>query len=140
LVSERESTKKWKDRLTIGNDCRALRATKRLLLPIHRKIALMPVDPNTIPTLRDFLDTAVAQGCKYGELHDQLVGARGRIAVRYLVSPAGVIYPLGNRRDDERLDPTTFLSMVRVLRIAGYEELIALLERDYLLPYQDTKE
>jgi hypothetical protein len=34
----------------------------------------------------------------------------------------------------ERLDPTTFLSMVRVLGIIGYNDLIADIEKDYLLP------
>jgi hypothetical protein len=96
----------------------------------------MAVDPDTIPTLREFLNTAVGQGCKYGELRGELVGPRGRITARYLVSPANVIYSLGNRAVDDRLDPTTFLSMVRILRIAGYEALVAAIEKDYLLPYE----
>lgn len=93
----------------------------------------MPVPKDQLPTLREFLDAAVAQGCKYGELQGELVGPRGRIAARYLVSRAGVIYPLGNRKDDERLDPTTFLSMVRILGIIGYDDLIAEIEKGYLL-------
>jgi hypothetical protein len=96
----------------------------------------MPLSADVMPTLRELVDAAVAQGCKYGELQGELVGPRGRIMARYLVSRAGVIYPLGNRTLDERLDPTTFLSMVRVLGIAGYEDLVAAIERDYLLPYQ----
>lgn len=94
----------------------------------------MPVPSDKIPTLREVVDTAVAQGCKYAELQGELVGPRGRIAVRYLVNRAGVIYPLGDRKEEERLDPTTFLSMVRVLGIIGYDDVIADIEKDYLLP------
>lgn len=79
------------------------------------------------------MDTAIAQGCKYGELRGELVGPRGPITARYLVNRSGVIYPLGNRKDDEPLDPTTFLSMVRILGIIGYDDLIAEIEKGYLL-------
>jgi len=94
----------------------------------------MPVPSDKVPTLRELVGTAVSQGCKYSELQGELVGPRGRITARYLVSRAGVIYPLGSRKDEERLYPTTFLSMVRVLGIIGYDELIADIEKDYLLP------
>jgi hypothetical protein len=93
----------------------------------------MPLPTAQLPTLREFLNTAVAQGCKYCELKGELVGPRGHITARYLVNPAGVIYPLGNRNEDERLDPTTFLSMVRILGILGYDDLIAEIEKGYLL-------
>jgi hypothetical protein len=93
----------------------------------------MPLPSDKIPTLREIVGAAVAQGCKYGELQGELVGPRGRIKVRYLASRAGVIYPLGNREDDERLDPTTFLSMIRILGILGYDDLIAEIEKGYLL-------
>ena len=85
-----------------------------------------------LPTLREFAAAAVAQGCKYGELQGELVGARGRIRIRYLVNPAGVIYPLGNRKDDDRLDSTTFMSMIRVLGIVGYEDLVAAIDKELL--------
>jgi hypothetical protein len=84
-----------------------------------------------MPTLREFIDAAVKQNCKYGELQGEIVGPRGHIKARYLVSRTGVIYPLPEMADGEHLDPTTIWSMVRVLHVSGYEHLIAHLEKDY---------
>ena len=81
-----------------------------------------------MPTLRDVIDKAVEQGCRYGELRGELTGPRGQAKARYLINRNQVIYPLPNLPDDWRLAPTVLASMVRSLGIEGYDHLISHIE------------
>jgi len=81
-----------------------------------------------MPTLRDVIEAAVEQGCRYGELKGDLIGPRGATRARYLINKQQVIYPLPNLPDDWRLPPTLLASMVRSLEITGYDHLISHIE------------
>jgi hypothetical protein len=85
----------------------------------------MPLPPAPrMPTLREVIDKAIAQGCKLVELKGQLVGPRGPVRARYLRC-GKVVYPLPNLPDDWQLAPTVLASMVRSLGIEGYDHLIS---------------
>jgi hypothetical protein len=73
------------------------------------------------PTLGDFITRAQAQGCKLRYLTGTVHGPKGPVTVRYLQSPSGVVQPLPDMADDERLGPTELGSLCRTLDIKGYE-------------------
>jgi hypothetical protein len=71
------------------------------------------------PTLRQFLDAAIAQGCQ--EIHvTGVIGPNGPVDARCLVGPPPnrIPYPLPGIKDDERLTPTMVGSIERTLGIA----------------------
>ena len=75
-----------------------------------------------LPTLREFIERAVAQGCREGAVTG-VVGPRGEMTGRYLAAPGakGAIKILPNIRDDEHLTPSMVASLVRVLKVTGFE-------------------
>jgi hypothetical protein len=72
-----------------------------------------------LPTLREFLDAAIAQGCQVVEVLG-VVGPQGPIAARCLIGPPGnrIPYPLPGMADDERMTPTLIGSIERTLGIS----------------------
>lgn len=78
----------------------------------------MPHPFSQAPTLREFIDAAVRMGCEERSLEASLVGSRGAMTIRYLLSPAKkVIYPLPDIADHERLAHSTVASLERALGI-----------------------
>ena len=65
------------------------------------------------PTLRHFIDAAVARGCQ----EKRLQGPEGVGEIHYLIGLNGVLYPLSNMDENERLTPTESASLRRVLGI-----------------------
>ena len=79
----------------------------------------------TMPTLREFIYSAVQQGCKEGRVRG-IIGARGPAKAHYLVGPGpkGAIAILPNIGDSVRLTPTVLSSLVRILGVEGYEDSV----------------
>ncbi len=77
-----------------------------------------------MPTLREFIDAAVSQGCREGVAHSKLVGPHGPTEVRYLEGTNKVIYPFPNIKDDDRLTSTLMASVVRALKLRGFDDLL----------------
>lgn len=67
----------------------------------------MPFPFTAFPTLRAFIDAAVAQGCREGTIEGRLVGPRGPVSIRYLVAPGpnGALAILPEMGDEDRLSP-----------------------------------
>ncbi len=86
----------------------------------------MPFPFTAFPTLRAFIDAAVAQGCREGTIEGRLVGPRGPVAIRYLVAPGpnGALAILPEMGDEERLSPTVISNLVRVLRVHGFSHCL----------------
>ena len=76
----------------------------------------MPFPWGRMPTLRQFLDTAKALGCK--EISVLLFDQDGEpVSCRCLVGPNGLPYPLLGKRDDDMMTPTEIGSVERTLGI-----------------------
>jgi hypothetical protein len=71
-----------------------------------------------LPTLRQFLDAAIAQGCQETYVKG-LLGPNGPIDARCLVGPppTRIPYPLPGIKDDDPLTPTVIGSIERTLGI-----------------------
>jgi hypothetical protein len=71
-----------------------------------------------LPTLREFLDAAIAQGCEEIEVAG-VIGPNGPIDARCLVGPppARIPYPLPGMDDDDRMTPSLIGSIERTLGI-----------------------
>lgn len=83
----------------------------------------MPYPFAQMPTLRQFIDEAKKHGCTEGYSKSELVGPRGSARVHYLIGPNGVVYPLPDIKDDDRLTPTIMASIARALQISILHEL-----------------
>lgn len=72
-----------------------------------------------LPTLREFLEAAVAHGCEVIRVPG-IIGPNGPIDARCLVGPppSRIPYPLPSIEDDDRLTPTLIGSIERTLGIS----------------------
>ena len=86
----------------------------------------MPFPFAKMPTLREFINAAVSQGCveKFSGL--TIRGPRGETCPKYLVGKGAraPIAILPDIEDDERLTPAVLSNLVRVLSVRGYEYCI----------------
>lgn len=73
-----------------------------------------------MPTLREFIDAAVEEGCEERVSESEIIGPRGPTRARYLRGTNGVVYILPEMADGDRLTPTTMASMARALRLKCY--------------------
>jgi hypothetical protein len=78
-----------------------------------------------MPTLREFIDAAISEGCREGVSQREIMGPRGSVKARYLVGSSGVPYILPDIADDEHLTPTVLASMTRVLKVRTFWDLCA---------------
>jgi hypothetical protein len=82
----------------------------------------------TGPTLRQFIITAVAQGCREKFARGEIVGSKGPLRAHYLVRPkmtGDIVAVLPDVRDSDPLTPTVLAYLVRVLEVTGFEDVIA---------------
>jgi len=78
-----------------------------------------------MPTLAEFVNEAKAQGCMERTPKGTIRGPRGEHECRYLVRPnSNVPAILPNIENDVRLTPVMLSQLVRVLKVAGYEQLV----------------
>jgi hypothetical protein len=73
-----------------------------------------------LPTLRQFLDAAIAQGCREITVAGVIGPSGRRVDARCLVGPppARVPYPLPGLNDNQRLTPSLVGSVERALGIS----------------------
>ena len=70
-----------------------------------------------MPTLRDFLTKARAEGIAEGTSQTPIVGPKGALPFRYLRRGTGPIAPLPDIADTDRLTPTQLSNLCRLLDI-----------------------
>jgi hypothetical protein len=82
----------------------------------------MPVPFTVFPSLEEFVEKAVEQGCKIGTVPG-VTGPHGPTPIRYLVGLGqnGAIAILPNLGRGDRLAPDEIAGLVRVLKISGFE-------------------
>lgn len=83
----------------------------------------MPYPFGQMPTLREFIEAALEEGCEEKFSEGEIVGQRGAAKARYLVGRNGVIYIVPNMKDNERLAPSVMASMARALKIRAFLHL-----------------
>jgi hypothetical protein len=79
------------------------------------------------PTLRQFIIAAVSQGCREKFARGEIVGWKGPMKAHYLVRPkmtGDIVAVLPDIRDSDSLSPTLLAYLVRVLEVAGFEDII----------------
>jgi hypothetical protein len=76
------------------------------------------------PTVREFIQAAVAQNCREHIAKTTLVGPRGAAQMRALISADGKMICVMPNDDQERLTPTAMASYVRNLGLKGFEDLL----------------
>lgn len=88
-------------------------------------LAGMPHPFAAMPSLKQFVDNAIRQGCREG-VSSPIHGPRGEVRSRYLVGhgPSGAVAILPNIDDDERLTPGKLSYLARVLKVGGYEHCL----------------
>lgn len=89
-------------------------------------MGVMPFPFGQMPTVREFIDSAVSQNCHEGTCKAEIVGPRGPIQARYLRGRGeqkNVICILPTD-ENERLTPTQLASFVRRLGLRGFDDLL----------------
>jgi hypothetical protein len=79
---------------------------------------------SAMPTLRDFIERAKEQGCKEGRLTNKIIGPRGPVVIRYLVSPSQIVSILPDLHDTDHLAPIQLGHLVRALGVTGYDHCL----------------
>ena len=71
-----------------------------------------------MPTIGEFIATALKNGCHKMEFPGSLVGPKGEVRPRCLKGPRGLPVVLPDYPDDERLTPTELAGLCRALGIS----------------------
>jgi hypothetical protein len=78
-----------------------------------------------MPSLKEFIEAAVREGCREGISRSEIPGRNGPMRARYLVGRNGVPYILPDIDDHECLTPTVLASMRRALRVDAFRDQCA---------------
>jgi hypothetical protein len=70
-----------------------------------------------MPSLREFIDHAVAHGCKYFDFQGAIIGPRGEVKIRCLKGNRNIIAPLPDMGDNDVLTPTVLRSLCNRLAL-----------------------
>jgi hypothetical protein len=104
----------------------------KMLRPFLKGGLAVPFPMTALPTIGQFVEKAVEQGCRLATARVPIIGPRGKVTPRYLESADRkrfVILP--NEHDSERLAPSQVANFVRVLGVSGFEHCYPADHEDY---------